>query len=504
MAETTKIGIICDMHLPDDRKSPQYAFLLMAAERMKKDGVDTVICLGDITAFGEIGGLELYHEALKDFTHYEVAGNSDVRDAATRETILGSFKPAEFSIGSRSVIGLNTPDGVITETDRVRLSNVKPGDIIFLHHYFGKMEPESNQWLTDLAEATPVTILHGHGHRHFDFFINKTHVLGMRGLDPDKAIGNFPCINYLNVSEDEVTLEEPLMTLSYEEMESVSRFFGLSCVNNIKDVAYAIEHSVKYVELRCNGKGWKPEPELYPLLETWRKETEGYLSVHMPNLYYVDGVFKGEEQWREALAYAVEIKADSLTIHPPRVRFCDMPKSGKIWEAFQELYREVVKTVPAAVKIGIENLHKEPNEKLDENRGFGYKPDEVTAWIDALNEWAASEGMGERRVGHVLDVGHARNNGGFAQRFPVSRWYSIMGQKAIAYHIHQVVSGEGGARNHSALESWFGPIINYTAFFYGWNHGLLNHVPVFLEVKGSENYEKSIRAFHALLESLEA
>ena len=75
-----------------------------------------------------------------------------------------------------------------------------------------------------------------------------------------------------------------------------------------------------------------------------------------------------------------------------------------------------------------------------------------------------------------------------------------MGQKTIAYHIHQVIPGIEGLKNHNAIENWFGPTINYTSFFYAWNHDLLNHVPVFLEVKGSENYEKSIKAFTKIME----
>ena len=303
-----------------------------------------------------------------------------------------------------------------------------------------------------------------------------------------------------------MTIEEVLIRLPKSYLENCSQFFGLSCVDNAKDVAYALEHSVKYVELRCNGKDWEPDPTLFPALEVWRKKTEGYLSVHMPNIHYLDGSFYGEEQWRKALAYAVQIKADNLTIHPPRVRVCDMPKAGEIWNYFLELYLLVVRSVPESVRIGIENLHKSSDEKLDETRGFGYRPEEVSAWIDAINTCVAEQDKEyERkpRVGHVLDVGHARNNGIFAQRYPSSAWYRIMGRKTVAYHIHQVKSGECGKKNHNALEDWFGPEINYTSFFYSWNHGLLNQVPVFLEVKGSESYDKSMAAFRQILRSLD-
>ena len=228
MTENTQIGIVCDMHLPDDRESPQYAFLKLAAEQMKKDGIQTVICLGDITSYGQIGAWELYLELLDGFEHYEVAGNSDVRDAATRERILSMVQTCEFVVGSRRVIGINTPDGEITDSDKLYLENVKAGDILFMHHYIQSMKEESRAWLEKLAERVPITILHGHGHRRFDHYIGGSHFLGMRGLDPDKAIGDFPCINYLVINQDSVTLEEHSFALPKAYLEDTGSFFGSS------------------------------------------------------------------------------------------------------------------------------------------------------------------------------------------------------------------------------------------------------------------------------------
>ena len=144
------------------------------------------------------------------------------------------------------------------------------------------------------------------------------------------------------------------------------------------------------------------------------------------------------------------------------------------------------------VKIGIENLHMEPDERDDESRGFGCNPEEVLSWMDAINRAIGKK----NRVGHTLDVGHARNNGSISEGYPISRWYEQMGDKTVAYHIHQVVPrSEGGLKNHQAIEEWFGPLISYVSFFYAWGEGMLNHVPVFLEVGGSESFDRSICAF---------
>ena len=49
--------------------------------------------------------------------------------------------------------------------------------------------------------------------------------------------------------------------------------------------------------------------------------------------------------------------------------------------------------------------------------------------------------------------------------------------------------------NHRAIEDWLGPVICYASYFYAWRENILNHAPIFLEVRGCENYEKSIQAF---------
>ena len=139
-------------------------------------------------------------------------------------------------------------------------------------------------------------------------------------------------------------------------------------------------------------------------------------------------------------------------------------------------------------------MHFEKHEVLDDTRGFGYIPPEVCLWIAAVNDAVGQK----ERVRHLLDVGHARSNGLLARVYPVSRWYEIMGRKTIGYHIHQV-SGKTG--NHHPLESWLGPDINYSSFFHCWEKNVLNHAPIFLEVKGWENYQKSIEAFSRLKEA---
>ncbi|MBQ8638404.1 MAG: metallophosphoesterase family protein [Lachnospiraceae bacterium] len=494
MKDKYRIGVICDLHLTEGNRTAQHAFLRCAAQRMRQEGADAVICPGDVTACGELEGYEAYREILRDFSLCEAAGNSDVRDPASAETMVQLFQNRELILGKRKVIGVNTPYGRIADGEKERLRNVKPGDLVFLHHDPESLEEESRNDLTALAEQVPITILHGHAHQWMDRRIGNSRVIGVKCLDPDKCIGSFPALTWLTVSEEEIDLRECQIGVPRETMEDVRRYFGISCVDNQADVAYALEHGIPNIELRCIDD-WTPDWTILPLIEEWRKQTKGYLSVHMPDIRIRDGEVVGKEQWYQALEYACLVNADGLTMHPPRVKKSGIPYGGARWNEILTLYFDVVRKVRPGVKLGIENLHMNPGEAADGNRGFGYIPEEVSLWINELNRMAGES----NRVGHVLDVGHARNNGLLAQKYPVSRWYERMGQKTVAYHIHQVVPFEDGYKNHCAIEEWFGPMINYTSFFWCWQQRILNHVPVFLEVKGHENFEISVQAFERLL-----
>ena len=491
-----KIAFICDMHLPNNISSAQYAYFSEFIDRMKKDKIETVICLGDITSFGEKEMFIRYLDDLKDFDHHFVIGNSDVRDESTKDFFLEKSGGFLIERDGRRILGADTPYGIIEEADREKIRALSDGDVFVMHYYVEALEKDSRNFLTEVCEDKALTVIVGHQHRKRDYMLGKSRVIGLRALDPDKSIGGYPCIDYFDFGDDEITDKEILIKTPVSVLKDLRAHFGISCVDNLRDLTYAFENDVCAVELRTNGSDWTPDLSLIPLIERWRERTGGYLSVHFPNLGYKNGEITGREQWMAATEYAIAIKADGLTMHPPRrVRLCDIPEGGEVWNAFADMYLYTIRKMPDDVAVGIENMHIESGEGSGELRNFGYAPKEVSAWIDMLNK---ALGRSDR-VGHILDVGHARNNGYLSQIYPVSRWYEIMGSRTVAYHIHQVLAGERGMNNHCAIETWLGPIINYTSFFYSWEKGVINRKPVFLEVKGSKNYQKSIDAFEELL-----
>lgn len=493
---SSTVAIFCDMHLSADINAPQYAFLLRAVEAVKKRGIKTIWTLGDLTAFGDPAAWDLYLDAVRAFEHLEIIGNADVRDPGTASLLEQRVEHAETYVGEHRVVGIQTPRGEITEDDFARIEGLRDGDVILLHYYLDALKEPSRTRFLSLIALRELTVLHGHKHVDMDYMVGRSRVLGFRGLDPDKAIGGYPSVVYVSFGK-QVVYEQEALAIDPQILRDVSRFFGISCLNLYEDLQYAIDHNIRYAELRCDKKSFVCEPALVELIERWRRETGGFLSVHMPNLSLKDGILSGGERFREVLDFALLVRADHLTVHPPRrTSRRAILEDSACFDAFLSYYVEAVRKLPHNVTVGIENLHCEPGEKCDENRCFAYNPEEVSLWIDAINE-----ALGDAdRVGHVLDVGHARNNGSFAKKYPISRWYAMMGRRAVAYHIHQSVRVEDGRlKNHRPLDCWFGPMINYCGFFHAWETGTINHAPIFLEVKGWENHERSLAGFEAML-----
>lgn len=488
-----KIGIICDAHMPYNRQSAQWEFCLRAVKQFQEDGIQTVITLGDITAFGEEEALDAYLAMMAVFDHYWVLGNAEIRDKKTASKLCGRTKGFLLEAGEKKILGIHTPKAVIAEEDQEKLRMLSDGDVVVMHHPpYRLFEEESVRFMDSLCTGKKLTILCAHLHRSLSGKIGQSHYYVMRAIDPDKSFGSWPAVAYFDTDSGEIT--EKFFPVSLAAVYSAYRMFGISCVDNHRDVAYALEHKLYGIELRCNGKGWEPDLTLLPKINAWREAGGKYLSIHMPNLYWKNGEPQGVETWHKAVAYANTVNADGMTIHPPRVKLRELD-SGH--DALLEQYVYAVQNVPERVNIGIENLHMSTGEEISD-RGFGYIPEEVADWIDQINQKTNRKNL----VGHTLDVGHARNNQALATQFPVSRWYEDMGNRTVAYHIHQVQQTEAGLKNHNAIENWFGPQISYASFFYHWENGGINRAPVFLEVKGADNFDKSIRAFQKCFEEI--
>ena len=209
-----KIAVLCDLHLSDSKHSPQYHFLASAVDQLRKDGIQTVLTLGDISACGELEALQNYYALLEGFSLYTLLGNSDIRSSETKDQWMSAVSNFKFNFYEKTVLGINNPRGSINEDDRKEIEALHNGDILAMHHGIRALDTESQTFFRDLAQRKRLTILNAHHHRFIDEEMDNFRMITFRALDPDKAIGNFPSITYLDVMDGEISLEEKLITIS--------------------------------------------------------------------------------------------------------------------------------------------------------------------------------------------------------------------------------------------------------------------------------------------------
>jgi hypothetical protein len=106
-------------------------------------------------------------------------------------------------------------------------------------------------------------------------------------------------------------------------------------------------------------------------------------------------------------------------------------------------------------------------------------------------------------VGALLDVGHARNNGGdLDNRQPLCDWYAHLGRHILGYHIHQVDNDPdtGKLSNHKEITSFFGKRVSYAGFLWAWSTHQITRGPLFVEVRGSPARRNTALRFKRLFE----
>lgn len=479
-----KIALMCDMHMPAREDTVQYEYFLEAVNDIKKSNAEMTIVAGDIAGIGEKNAFEFFDRHMKDIPHITVLGNSDVRSGDIDTSAYGGSLDC-----GRKILCINTPYARISEADRKSISELCDGDIIIMHHSIPGLDEDSREFIKNTALSKKLIIIHAHSHNFQDYCIGDTRVICIRALDPDKSIGKPPCITYFDITDKEFSFYEKCFVTNYEDISDFRDYLGMSCFDVEHDFDFAMKYSVKNLELRKYSE--ETHDYVIAKIKEWRNHGGRVLSVHMPNVWFRDGKID-DSGWDYAKKLVIEAGADSITIHPPRVSVGQM-EAMKI--GFAKYYADVIRELPKTVSVGFENLHMKNGEKTDKSRGFGYIPDEVISLTDSVNAE-----LREERAGVVLDVGHARNNPPYNSEYILGMWYAIVGNRTIAYHIHQVARKDGVLKNHTAIDNWFGPMISYSSFFRAWKNGQINKRPAFLEIRDISEIEKSILSFDAMAE----
>ena len=481
-----KIGLICDTHVGIGENSPQYAFLLKAAKQMKGDGIDTIIHLGDIIGCANKEVYKACVFVLSQFNNCHILlGNHDVKNKSDKDEILSKAKDVLFKVDDKTFLGLHLTSNVISNGDFEKIETLKDGDVLLMHYGVHSLSDEVREKLSNILSNKSLTVICAHSHKKFDYNIGKSRVVGLRALDPDKSIGDYPCITYFDTTTNEFT--EIVFAEKKETLLELSNYLGFSLANNKEDLIYAIENNVKAIELKLTNLETDFNDEIENLIRTYKDKINGYLSVHMPDVKFDGKEFKGKEAWLNVLEIVKRIKANGITVHPPKIKKSLLLENNGLLDEIIDFYAKAFQTLDLAVNIGFENIHmlKQEKDLPIEECGFGYTPSDLILLMDKVNEK-----MGVIRANLVLDVGHTKNNGGLSSIYTISRWLNEVGDKTVAYHIHQVVSTEEGLKNHKAIENWFGPLISYASFFYCFRENIINHVPIFIEVRGKDNYIK--------------
>lgn len=488
-------AVIADTHLTKLQGTSQYAAFHWAIEDVNLRKPDFAVIAGDLTAYGDMEAITFFKEktAQIQVPYKAVLGNADLRTEANIPEAMTMCSKGVFEHEGRRIVCVNSADGHIYEDDRAEILKSGDGDILIMHHNIEPLDEETRDFLTNWAAANRGLMIHGHKHKDMDYMVGQTRCIGIRCLDPDKSIVKGPCFVYVTIEDEKVQVEERCFSFSHDNVRDFRENLGISCFDIYQDIDFAIQNHLKNIEIR---KFTGSDEELEFLKEKvlqWRRQGGEIVSVHMPNQIWNGREIEGLDVWNGALRIAREVKAEAVTVHPPRrVRIGDMTCGSETWNQCLRYFAERVKELPLTTRIGMENMHSLEGEKDDEDRFFGYKPDEILAFVEALNQ-----PYGYDRVGMVLDVGHARNNGPHFSKNVLSSWYKAVGQRTTAYHIHQTIQVDGKMVNHTAITNWNGaPCLCFISFLWAWQTNQINHCPMFMEMKTKENCMISLNAWN--------
>jgi len=467
-----RIALFCDIHLPYHTNAGQYDVFKWILEDILSKKPDAVVFNGDYTADGDINAARFFVNKMRELPMPVLIsnGNAEYRKPETISEIRTLQSENFVTVGDCKILSLHDGEGSLTEEEYSLLSKADAKTIVCMHHPIERMPEPHNARLSEWRDTHLNTALfYGHLHRSE----KKDNTYYLQAADPDKAIGENPCIHYYDT--DTRILDKSVYLCPMPE--DFTHYVGISCYRPIEDIEYCIEHKLGCLELRPNVVSDDIE-KISELLGAWRMEGGWNLSMHAPNLTYADGsvTAKDEDIWNKFIEVTNVFVPDRITLHVPIIPIKVMREDPYAMDCIVDFLVKKISKLPCNCIVGVENMHVRPEEKDEDARRFGYLPDELRHYMLLLRKKA------DRYIGVNLDVGHARNNIPFSQKYTISTWYAELGNETVGYHLHQVIkTGKGG--NHFPITHWNGRLISYASFFCDWSKGKLNHVPVIFEIR---------------------
>lgn len=527
-ASAHRFVLLTDLHLSDNPDTAAHQALQWAVDRVNMERPDFLAVAGDVTTFSTGVSAERCLQAL-DRVEVPVLftpGNAERRGGhamSVFETLAVPDRRVD-AFGDLRVLLPDTSTGTLPSDERswlVRSLGSSRGErrLVITHYPLDRMDGESRTWLTRwLCENRVELLVAGHSHFHRTRRENGVVEAVVRGLDPDKAIGDLPGISLFESGQ------KGAWTETFIPWSPAIRLLPADLPNDMQPVGWSIQGDPVTAARETLGSGLhcleiRPAEldfsrhALSAALGDVRDQGPLYLSYHLPDLRWNSGAGRvdGADAVRAHLDCAMEAGADSLTVHVPRATAREMervrehrPEATGCFLAFARtlgsLFRQAVRE---GVGIAIENIHNPDNTPVDSpDREFATRIDEYLRWIDAVaTEMADLPGA---RVGALLDVGHARNNGGDLDNLqPLGDWYARLGRRILGYHIHQVETdpGSGLLSNHHEITDLFGSRISFAGFLWAWSTHQITRGPLFVEVRDAEGRVKTARRFQRLFEN---
>ena len=482
-----KICLMCDLHLPFDRNALQYRILEWAIFDILEKKPDCVIFCGDATCDGNEEAYDFFIQAVEKtgLPFLYIPGNSDLRSLASKSRICQRASKCKHIINGVSIYAVNDCDGEISKEQLKLLADAEDGSIVFMHHPLDShKQSTTDQLLRWREDHKGTTVFYGHLHRSF----SHENSVSLPAMDPDKSIGEPPCITYYDTATGETCKSHASASVPTD----LSPYFGISCYDPIRQLRFAIDKKLKYIELRPNCLAYDLN-EIKSLIDLWRKNGGEGLSIHLSDVAWRNGCPCTDEKYDRLIELVSVLHADRVTQHVPQVSVKEIAADATVLEKICAYIAERLNRVPHSIVVGVENMHMTKNESADDNRRFGYIPEECIAYMQTL------AGLCRHRVGVNFDIGHARNNLPYSKKYQISTWFSMLGKDIVGYHIHQVTFENGVLQNHMPIQEIYGELISFASFFQCWSMGLINKAPVVFEMRPENAYEITLETFDRAL-----
>lgn len=476
------ICFMCDLHLPFDKNALQYDVLEWAINDIKCKKPDCIAYAGDVTCDGNIEVYKWFIERMQEIgiPFLFIPGNSDLRCQASKSEIEHICSECENDFGGIKIFAVNDCSAKLSQEQFLALENADDNSIVFMHHPITAFSEPDYKKMQSWRERHKNTFLF-YGHLH------KTNIdennVSLQAMDPDKAIGECPCITYYNTDTKEL---HPTYYFS-PVPKDFKEHFGVSCYTPIDHINFCIENGLKNLELRPNCIN-VDQKELAERIAKWRKNGGENLCIHLPDVVYKDGEVN-TNNIDQFIELATQLHADRLTQHVPCVSVGTIKSEPMVLEKICDYLAEKFNCIDHDIVIGVENMHMTEKETADDTRRFGYIPEECIAFMNALQKRCS------HKVGINFDIGHARNNAPFSQKYQISTWLSQIGKYIVGYHIHQVTLTGGKFNNHMPITDIYGKLICYASLFKNWSLGRINKAPIIFEMRPQGAYETTLKTF---------